>query len=158
MKIVIGFLAALVITLFSYIGFTRAAVETKPTQTVNQVKSFTEAGLWSLIQEWRNTNNLGSYIEDQRLCDIATIRADEQGRSGKLDDHRGFHARYDNSPYFLSENSVLCNRNVCANEDILMDWISSPSHAKALTAPYKYSCLRCEGNVCDQIFSNFLTN
>lgn len=119
---------------------------TKPMTTPKDLNLSSEK-LTALVNKWRESQNLQSYIEDDRLCVIAKDRSDDP----KLDNHEGFLKKYSNFPYMIQENLGYDN----SEQKLLESWLASPSHAETLKKPYKYSCTRCDGNYCSQIFSNF---
>lgn len=113
-----------------------------------------EDKLWDDVQNWRVSNNLTKFTTDDRLCDIADLRATELSAKGTIDNHVGFVEKYKNNEYVLSENlSQTTNTN--AEESILNGWLSSTSHRNALSGDWIYSCIKTEGNIAVQIFSSF---
>lgn len=105
---------------------------------------------WLLIQNWRKSQNLREYMKDERLCKIANDRAIETNSLGQTDNHAGLIERYSNYPYVISENVT----GSTSEEGILNNWLDSVPHAKALKTNYNYSCVKCDGIWCVQIFSN----
>lgn len=105
--------------------------------------------LWSLIQDWRESQGLQPYIEDQRLCKIAEDRVDDKDYS-----HEQFMVKYDTSeyPYAMQENLVW---NAMQESDALEWWLNSPPHRATLEKPYTHSCLATDKNYAVQIFSSF---
>jgi uncharacterized protein YkwD len=105
--------------------------------------------LWSLIQEWRESEGLQPYIKDQRLCEIAKDRADDN-----IDYHKGFMEKYDTPeyPFVMQENSVW---GYSSEEYSLNGWLNSPPHRETLEKPYTHSCVATYKNNAIQIFSNF---
>ncbi len=105
-----------------------------------------------LIDEYRKGLNLKSFIEDQRLCDIAEDRVLETYKLGYLDDHKGFKERYHKGPYGLAENVTgPVNDDVTAFES----WRNSDPHRKAMEGSWTHSCLATKGRFAVQIFSSF---
>lgn len=110
--------------------------------------SLSSKKLWSLIQDWRSSEKLQPYTEDQRLCKIAEDRV---LNDFQLDNHEGLYKKYSNLPYVIQENLGL----EPSEEKQLAGWLKSPSHAATLRMPYTHSCVYCNDNYCSQIFSNF---
>lgn len=106
---------------------------------------------WALIQNWRKSQNLKEYIKDERLCNIANERAIETNSMGQTDNHAGLINRYSDSTYRISENVT----GSTSEEGVLNNWLSSTAHTNALKSNYNYSCVKCSGIWCVQIFSNF---
>lgn len=103
--------------------------------------------LWSLIQEWRQSQGLKPYIKDKRLCVVAQDRADDG-----FDDHQGLYAKYSDYPYAIQENLTSSRLN---EDEALNAWLNSPPHRKTLATDYKYSCVATWSATAVQIFSNF---
>lgn len=109
------------------------------------------AKLFVLINEYRTQNNLSSFQEDERICSVAAERAPELYNEILGDSwmHKGFYDR--NLPYWATENIIY----EFSEEKALNWWKNSSIHNKALLGDYQYSCVRCQGNTCSQIFTNF---
>jgi uncharacterized protein YkwD len=105
--------------------------------------------LFALIQRWRVDNGYAEYTEHEELCSIAATRAVDNANDTY--DHQGFLEKYKDYPYLLSENIT----KAFSEEEALKAWLDSPAHRKALETNYKYSCVKCYGTSCIQIFSNF---
>lgn len=121
-----------------------------PTPTITptiSVVSLSSDKLWSLIQKWRRSEGLQPYIEDQRLCEIATDRADDEDT-----DHQGLYDKYSNNSYMIQENLAW---NMPSEKETLTKWLNSPAHLETLKKPYIYSCLSTHNGYAVQIFSNF---
>lgn len=121
----------------------------EPTLTPIPFQGLNSDKLWSLIQEWRQSQGLSPYIKDQRLCKIAELRAPEV--NAEKIPHAGFLQRYSTYPYVLSENIVYDS----ISENLAFDkWLNSASHAATLRANYIYSCVATDKDDAVQIFSN----
>ena len=104
-----------------------------------------------LVQEWRAEQGYKKYTIDGRLCKIAEDRANDMFLIDKTDGHAGFRKKYYNLGYVVSENITGA-----LNENEALDkWLNSPPHLEGLKRNYNYSCLKCKGMYCSQIFSNF---
>ncbi len=115
---------------------------------------FSEDNLWDLIQSWRKENMLEVYVKDERLCDIATYRAEQLAKGGSLDNHYGFTSKYSSYPYVLQENII---NNSSIEKITLARWLGSPPHRETLEKPYTSSCVKCKSGFCSQVFSSFST-
>jgi uncharacterized protein YkwD len=123
-----------------------------PTPTL-QPTSLNKDKLWSLIQDWRKSQGLPPYIEDQKLCEIARDRV----KAGN-DDHQGLISKMEVNYYHLPQNQIIAeNYNIGATTEdaTLRYWLNSPSHLEALKHPYRFSCLATREFEALQIFSNF---
>lgn len=143
--VLIGFLLAFVA--FLTIKFVHSQTSTTP----QKPKEFNERVLWSLIQNWKGNQ---SYIEDQKLCDIASKRSLEVQQ---VFSHKKFLDDYSSLPYDIAEN--LHSGTDMSEQKSMNDWLISKKHREILERNYKYSCLRCSKNngtdYCVQIFSSF---
>jgi|ERR1035437_1555952 uncharacterized protein YkwD len=119
---------------------------------------FSEDKLWGLIQDWRVSQGLKTYIIDPRLCNIAEDRVMNYPI---LDNHVGLsdaikgYANYPKYVYFAE------NLAQSYTETMMLDqWITSKKgHLQTLQANYVYSCVECKKSstteeYCSQIFSN----
>lgn len=107
--------------------------------------------LTKLINNWRISQGLQSYIRSEDLCKIAKDRV---LNDAPLDDHKGLYEKYSNYPYVIQENLTSAD----TEGEALSNWGNSSPHLATLKKPYKYSCVYCKGNYCSQIFSSFLKN
>lgn len=108
--------------------------------------------LFQLVNEWRTQNGYQPYIVDERLCKIASDRADDLINDFS---HQDLYDKYSNYPYVMQENIV---HSETSESVALKWWLNSPSHLAGLQKPYVYSCIRCYKNDCSQIFSSFKTD
>lgn len=106
-----------------------------------------------LINAWRSSQSLPSYIQEDDLC---TIAQDRVLNDPPLDDHQNFYKKYGDYPSSLQENltSVTEITSGSPENTALDNWLSSPPHKATLERPYKYSCVYCKDDYCSQIFSN----
>lgn len=107
--------------------------------------------LTALVNNWRVSQGLQPYIEEQRLCKIAAERV----LVGD-DDHEGFVKKYSNNLDYptgvMQENAIW---NFSSEQEGLDGWLNSPEHRAALEKPYKYSCIKTDKFNAIQIFSTF---
>lgn len=114
----------------------------KPTQT-----PFSEKKLFQLINQWRESNNLTPYIEDERLCNIAKDRSDDL-----VFNHTAFYEKYSSFPFVIQENLGRC---FDSEQYMLNCWLASKPHRQTLEKPYTHSCVICDKQ-CVQVFSSFI--
>lgn len=107
--------------------------------------------LFGLVNEYRAQNNQAPFLEEEKICKIAEERTPALYNEifGDSWMHRGFYEL--NLPYWATENIIY----EFSEEKALNWWKNSPIHNKALLGNYQYSCVRCLGNTCAQIFTNF---
>lgn len=103
--------------------------------------------LFKNVNDWRTSQGLAKYTENQLLCDQTSIRVfDIQSDLS----HSKLHERFDNK-YDIAEN-ISFGLN---EKDALAAWLASPSHKENLLSNYKNSCIRCIGNKCVELFANY---
>lgn len=148
----------LLFTLF--VGFltvvkTRSSSNLIPQKQIKEIK-IDENKLFNLVNTWRKSVNLTEYIKDDRLCEIAKDRADDEF------DHQGFIDKYSNNPNYpkiaMQENLSTAYDEfgrAFNNNQIFYGWLSSAPHRETLEKPYKYSCIVCDEQ-CVEIFGNYL--
>lgn len=110
--------------------------------------------LWSLIQNWRQSEGLKPYIKDQRLCKLASTRLEQIKIDWSHDQfvptvRKQFSKKMD---YEIGENLASDFRN---EKSLLDDWLESPSHLANLKERYTYSCIEIDKWNAVQIFANF---
>lgn len=111
---------------------------------------FSQAKLWQIINNWQIKQGWEPYIENDYLCILAKERLEETRTDWS---HKGFEKYIGTFKYTnLGENLV---RDYATEEEAFRAWLTSPPHRKNLTDYYTYSCLRCEGNRCVQLFLNY---
>lgn len=104
--------------------------------------------LWSLIQEWRKSEGLKEYSEDNLLCNLSKSRLVEIQDNYE---HRLFTQKDYSS---MKTNELSENINLAFSEEQTLDsWLKSASHSSALKRNYVRSCLRCENEYCVQLFA-----
>lgn len=106
--------------------------------------------IFELINQYRAHQGLVPFERDNKVCELAQIRSAELATelaNGTI--HSGLYAR--NLPYWIWENA-----KIGANEEgAVAWWISSPLHRQSIVGDYKYSCVKCTGNHCSQLFTSF---
>lgn len=113
-----------------------------------------EGKLWSLIQEWRQSQGLKPYIKDQRLCSVAEQRLPEIRNEWS---HDKFEKRFSNAQYWPYDYEIAENlaQGFDSEKNLLESWLSSSSHRKILNYSYTYSCIETSDGYAVQVFANF---
>lgn len=141
----------ILLTVLTIIGFDlhnqnySITAKTVPSVTPTPIIKLSEDVLFGLINEWKYKEDGYTYSKHEDLCEIANDRVDDPYT------HQGFIDKYWNYPYELSEN---LSKDHLSEQSVLNGWLNSKRHREALERSYTYSCVRCEGNYCVQIFSN----
>lgn len=108
--------------------------------------------LLSLVNEWRTGNNLLPFTKSENLCKISNERVAEI----KTDfSHDNFLYNMKKETYckscFLGENIA---RQYSSEEEVLQDWLNSPTHRENLTGRYSNTCISTDGTHAVQIFGS----
>ena len=106
-----------------------------------------EDELWMLVNNWRKSEGRKEYLKSDLLCSFANERKYDLVNDYS---HDGFHKRYDNNSFYVSENIV----GASSEQEALDKWLNSASHAAALREPYSHSCIKCQNRYCVQLFAN----
>lgn len=108
--------------------------------------------LFRMVNNYRNTLGLKSFERDKNLCKLAETRGPEVYKellySGRL--HSGLYER--KLPYWVTENMVLNT----SEEGGLNWWMNSPIHYASIVSDAKYSCTKCFGHACIQLFTSYV--
>lgn len=129
-------------------------VNPSPTPTP---KPLTANELFTVVQQWRRDNNLKEYVQIQKICDYAEIRAEESttdwSHNGAL---KNSTERTDmcpvNTKCRMGENLA---KDWSTAEQTLDAWLNSPTHRANLEANFKYSCIGQYENNFAQIFLDY---
>ena len=113
----------------------------------NPVPQINDEELWVLVNNWRKSEGRKEYKESELLCSFANERKYDLVKDYS---HDGFHKRYDNNSFYISENIVAAS----SGKEALDKWLNSPAHAAALREPYSHSCIKCQNRYCVQLFAN----
>lgn len=110
--------------------------------------------LMEVVNNWRISQNLQTYVVDQRLCKLASERANE---TLDIFSHGGFVNRIKNKSFGFDYKGMAENLSVVGGteQNYLSAWLNSPEHKADLLHDYKYSCIACKKASCAQIFANF---
>jgi hypothetical protein len=108
-----------------------------------------EGRLMSLVQSWRAEVKKPIYDYSSKLCEVTQIRAVEVQTHYS---HDGFKKWLPQLDYFdhLGEN---LSQGYDSEEKILAAWLASPGHRENLEDNNRYSCMRCEGVYCVNMFA-----
>ncbi len=115
-----------------------------PAQTLDSDKIF------DFVNQHRAALGLIPFEREESVCQLAIARSTEL--SGELANgsiHSGLYGR--NLPYWIWENAKVGSNE----EETVAWWISSPIHYQSMIGDYKYSCVKCTGNNCSQVFTSF---
>ncbi len=106
--------------------------------------------IFDLVNQYRNSVGLASFERENSVCELASARSSEiisEIASGVL--HSGLYNRP--LPYWIWENAKYGSNE----EGTVAWWIASPIHHKSIVGDYKYSCVKCTGSYCSQLFTSF---
>lgn len=122
-------------------------------ETVSQVPHPLNADkLFDLVNNYRTTIGLPAYQKEDRVCKLADERAleiyDEIFVTYSM--HKGLQNR--NLDYWIWENIIYQN----TEEQALNWWLNSPIHKRGIESDMQYSCTKCSGNSCAQLFTSFV--
>lgn len=106
--------------------------------------------IFELINQYRASIGLAPFEKDEKVCELAQTRSTEiagELTNGTL--HSGLYGR--NLPYWIFENAKVGSNE----EGTVAWWLSSPIHHESIAGDYKFSCVKCTGSNCSQLFTNF---
>lgn len=134
-------------------------LEPSPTQTTTPTPypPLNQDRLFELVQTWRVQNKLPKYQQNEALCQVAQMRAEDIQTNWS---HKGFYEFADElkrtKPQFAGTYSLGENlaQDYLTEEEALEGWLNSPSHLKNLKAPYQFSCIRCVNGHCAHLFAS----
>ncbi len=107
--------------------------------------------IFSLVNQYRSTRGLAPFEQDSQVCSLAETRSREivgEISSGIL--HSGLYNR--GLPYWIWENAKYGSNE----EGTVAWWLASPIHHQSIVGDYKYSCVKCSGSYCAQLFTSFV--
>lgn len=125
---------------------------------INYQKTATPEGslnadvIFELINEHRQKKSLPIFEKNDFLCKVAQDRRPQLTNEifGTKYIHEGFYEM--NLPYWITENMAFQN----SEESILSWWLKSSLHRRAIEGNFTYSCGACAGDICIQLFTNFI--
>ncbi|MGB4966046.1 MAG: hypothetical protein WBO77_02980 [Microgenomates group bacterium] len=132
------------------------APATPETPIVPVVPGFDASGqnnpdlILQLINAIRTQAGLPAFEKNDALCAVAESRTPEipvEVANGRF--HSGLHAK--NLPYWITENMKYGSND----GGTVQWWMNSPIHHAAIMGNSKYSCGKCVGNACIQLFTSF---
>src|SRR5690606_10413952 len=108
--------------------------------------------IFNMINEYRATLGLIPFEQEESVCSLANIRAHEiideiSGRAGYL--HSGLYNR--DLSYWIWENAKYGSNEA----GTVAWWKNSSVHRQSIVGDFKYSCVRCNGTYCVQLFTSF---
>jgi len=107
--------------------------------------------IFDLTNEYRAKFGLAPFEKEEKVCNLAEIRtgeiASELAGNGAL--HSGLYNR--NLPYWIFENAKVGSDE----QGTLNWWVHSPIHRQSIVNNYKYSCVKCNGSICSQLFTSY---
>ncbi len=119
--------------------------------------------LTNKINQWRLDQHQAAYFTNEELCQFAQTRL-LQVQPETLS-HATFYQEAENvfpdSGFkSLGENlagfSVLNQDNLSqVSKEIFQAWLTSPAHLQNLQANFSHSCLKCNQQICIQVFGRY---
>ncbi len=106
--------------------------------------------IFEMINQYRASQGLAPFEHDQTVCKLAQERSAEleaEINNGTI--HSGLYGR--DLPYWIFENAKVGSNE----QDTFAWWINSPIHHRSIVSNYKFSCIKCAGNNCSQLFTSF---
>lgn len=107
--------------------------------------------IFNSINQYRISSGLKAFEKEDSVCSLAQTRSTEiPGEIQKGVLHSGLYNR--NLPYWIWENA-----KIGTNEEATVAWwLASPIHHQSIVGDYKFSCVKCTGNSCSQLFTSFV--
>jgi uncharacterized protein YkwD len=106
--------------------------------------------IFGLVNQYRASLGLPPFEQVEKVCELAQTRSSEiiaEIGNGTL--HSGLYNRP--LPYWIFENAKYGSNE----EGTVAWWLASPIHHHSIVSDYKYSCVRCTGSYCTQLFTSF---
>lgn len=127
------------------------------TQTINKNPFVTQLNaekLMSIVNDWRQSQGLQPFSNNDNLCTLADQRVNEIQNDNS---HNGFIERVNNQTFGFSYEKLGENleQGYPNEQEALNHWLSSPEHLKNLKDNFQYSCIKCLNDKCVQEFGNF---
>lgn len=106
--------------------------------------------IFSMVNSYRNQAGLPSFKQDENLCQLASSRAVEiLGELWQGTLHRGLYNR--NLSYWITENAIFMPTETSA----VNWWLHSSIHRAAIYSSHVYSCVKCTGDACSELFTDY---
>ncbi len=106
--------------------------------------------IFDLINQFRSSIGLTPFEKDDKVCELAQTRSTEipaEINNGTL--HSGLYNR--NLPYWIWENAKYGSNE----QGTVAWWLASPIHHQSIVGNYKYSCVKCTGSYCSELFTSY---
>ena len=90
------------------------------------------------MNNYRQIRNLPNITIDQKLCEIAQIRAENQSENGGLDNHAGFDSQFQSQDKFYQMGEVLFGGSQPVTATHIVEWgwdQSLTGHKEAISDP-----------------------
>lgn len=120
-------------------------------QPAPQEQNLDSNKIFDLINQFRTSQNLPPFELENSVCELAQIRSTElAGELATRTLHTGLYNR--SLPYWIWENAKVGSNE----EETVSWWLSSPIHRQSIVGDFKYSCVKCTGSNCSQLFTSFV--
>ena len=106
--------------------------------------------IFNMINQYRAGLGLAAFEKDDNVCSIAQARTGEMQAeipNGTL--HSGLYNRP--LAYWIFENAKYGS----SEEGTVAWWLASPIHHQSIVGDYKYSCVKCAGSYCSEVFTSY---
>lgn len=126
--------------------------EATPTQAQNAPSgaNLNSDLIFGLINQYRVSLGLAAFVTEPSVCELAQVRSAElasEVSNGTI--HAGLYNR--GLPYWIWENAKVGSNE----EETAAWWLASSLHRQSIVGDYKFSCIKCTGNNCAQLFTSF---
>ena len=122
-----------------------------PDNQLSQIANLDSDKIFDLINQFRVSFGLTPFEREEGVCQLAQIRSTElSGELASRTLHSGLYNR--NLPYWIWENAKVGSNE----EETVAWWLASPVHHQSIVGDYKYSCVKCTGNTCSELFTSFV--
>jgi len=121
-----------------------------PAQAASDSANLDSEGIFNSVNQYRISLGLAPFEQETSVCELAQARSSEiiaETQNGTL--HMGLYNR--GLPYWIWENAKYGSDE----EGTVTWWKSSPLHHQSIVGDYKYSCVKCTGSYCAQLFTSF---
>jgi len=116
-----------------------------------QIANLDSDKIFNLINQHRVSLGLAPFELENSVCELAQVRSTElAGELANGTVHSGLYNR--NLPYWIWENAKVGS----GEEETVAWWLASSLHHQSIVGDYKYSCVKCSGSNCSQLFTSFL--
>jgi len=123
------------------------------TSATESNRSVSEEHLWKKVNEWRKSSLLKEYIKDDLLCKYASIRLQDIRSNFDHSDFNDDISKQIFHEYNYTELGENLAKDYQLEEQIIINWLTSPPHYKNLIDNFTHSCIKCEDSYCVQLFA-----